>query len=191
MATLLSGLWLSWRLSGEKVPILFSVIARLSLCLSLARCFYVSRPPSLSLVGALMLDDSLSWALSVEPCAPSAFRSPSVSFTVCISVSFEDHFYPTYFLLHAHKPPTPQTFQLFSLSFPFFLSPSALSVSFGCIYLSFDALTSSFLTQTGFLRRTIQGMPPTNSLTMSCSFWNTPKTPMSAWGSKSPRWWQV
>lgn len=135
MAALLSGLWLSWRLSSEEVPILFSVIARLSLCLSLARCFYVSRPPSLSLVGALMLDDSVSWALSVEPCAPSAFRSPSVSFTVCISVSFEDHFYPTYFLLHAHKPPTPQTFQLFSLSFPFFslrLLSLCPSVAFTC-----------------------------------------------------------
>lgn len=113
---------------------LFS-LARLSLCLSLARRFYVSRPPSLSLVGALMLDDSVSWALSVEPCAPSAFRSPSVSFTVCISVSFEDHFYPTYFLLHAHKPPTPQTFQLFSLSFPFFslrLLSLCPSVAFTC-----------------------------------------------------------
>lgn len=135
MAALLSGLWLSWRLSSEEVPILFSVIARLSLCLSLARRFYVSRPPSLSLVGALMLDDSVSWALSVEPCAPSAFRSPSVSFTVCISVSFEDHFYPTYFLLHAHKPPTPQTFQLFSLSFPFFslrLLSLCPSVAFTC-----------------------------------------------------------
>lgn len=125
MAALLSGLWLSWRLSSEEVPILFSV----------ARRFYVSRPPSLSLVGALMLDDSVSWALSVEPCAPSAFRSPSVSFTVCIAVSFEDHFYPTYFLLHAHKPPTPQTFQLFSLSFPFFslrLLSLCPSVAFTC-----------------------------------------------------------
>lgn len=70
---------------------------------------------SLSLLSPLMLYDALSWVLSVEPPAPSAV---SLSFTVCISISSEDHFYPH--SLYIAVPATSLPLQLFTLSSPFF-----------------------------------------------------------------------
>lgn len=63
-----------------------------------------------------MLYDALSWVLSVEPPAPSAV---SLSFTVCISISSEDHFYPH--SLYIAVPATSLPLQLFTLSSPFFI----------------------------------------------------------------------
>ena len=114
------------RLSSEEVPILFSVIARLSLCVSLSLLspllLFLYVCPSLSLVGPLMLYDGLSWVLSVEPPAPSACLSFVPFHSLYLSFSLEDHFYPTYFLLQSLKPPTPPPhLQPTYLSSPLFL----------------------------------------------------------------------
>lgn len=102
-----------------------------------------------------MLYDGLSWVLSVEPPAPCARLSPSQSVSLCLLRG------PL--LPHLLFIVVPQTFpplvrptdlsvvlSIFFLSFP--LTLSALSLSFGCVCLSYDALTSSFHTQPGFLK---------------------------------------
>lgn len=86
---LLSGALLSWRLSSETS--LFS-----------SDCTSVS--PSLCFVAPLMLYDNLSWALYAEPPALWACLSPLFSVTVYISVSLEEHFYPTCLLLQSLQP---------------------------------------------------------------------------------------
>lgn len=113
-----------------------------SLCLSLACCFSVSRPHSLSLVGPLMLYDSLSWAF----CWTTRLLRLSLSFILFHSLYLcllRGPLLPH--LLFIRVLPTfhpPQPFNcslvpllLFSLSF---LALSALALSFRCVYLSFE-----------------------------------------------------
>lgn len=112
------------RLSSEEVPILFSVIARLSplaflslfLWSPLSLLFDVSLP--LSLVGPLMLYDGLSWVLSVEPPAPCARLSPSQSVSLCL---LRGPLLPhlLFIVVPQTFPPSSDrpTFQLFSSSF--------------------------------------------------------------------------
>lgn len=110
------------RLSSEEVPILFSVIARLSplaflsLWSPLSLLFDVSLP--LSLVGPLMLSDGLSWVLSVEPPAPCARLSPSQSVSLCL---LRGPLLPhlLFIVVPQTFPPSSDrpTFQLFSPSF--------------------------------------------------------------------------